>query len=89
MSKIYNDITETIGNTPLVRLNRTAKEHGALAEIGECLVAATGIDRDRLTGHLYVHYEERAIAHLSDKRAIAAELSRLTGHALVPPPADP
>lgn len=38
--------------------------HGALAEIGECLVAATGIDRDRLTGHLYVHYEERAIAHL-------------------------
>ncbi len=33
MSKIYNDITETIGNTPLVRLNRTAKEHGAVAEI--------------------------------------------------------
>ena len=38
--------------------------HGALAEIGECLVAATGIDRDRLTEYLYVHYEERAIAHL-------------------------
>ncbi len=33
MSKIYNDITETIGNTPLVRLNRTAQEHGALANI--------------------------------------------------------
>lgn len=33
MAKIYNDITETIGNTPLVRLNRTAKEHGADAEI--------------------------------------------------------
>jgi len=33
MSKIYNDITETIGNTPLVRLNRTAQEHGALADI--------------------------------------------------------
>src|ERR1035437_2645511 len=33
MSKIYNDITETIGNTPLVRLNRTAAEHGAQAEI--------------------------------------------------------
>jgi cysteine synthase A len=28
MPKIYNDITETIGNTPLVRLNRTAAEHG-------------------------------------------------------------
>jgi cysteine synthase A len=33
MSKIYNDITETIGNTPLVRLNRTAKNHGALADV--------------------------------------------------------
>ncbi|QQS01432.1 MAG: glutamyl-tRNA reductase [Austwickia sp.] len=38
--------------------------HGALAEIGQCLVAATGIERERLTEHLYVHYEERAIAHL-------------------------
>ncbi len=33
MSRIYNDITETIGNTPLVRLNRTAKKHGAVAEV--------------------------------------------------------
>ena len=33
MSHIYNDITETIGNTPLVRLNRTAKNHGALADV--------------------------------------------------------
>jgi cysteine synthase A len=33
MAKIYNDITETIGNTPLVRLNRTAAAHGAQAEI--------------------------------------------------------
>ncbi|WP_415910445.1 cysteine synthase A [Oleiharenicola sp. Vm1] len=33
MAKIHNDITETIGNTPLVRLNRTAREHGALADI--------------------------------------------------------
>ncbi len=33
MSRIFNDITETIGNTPLVRLNRTAKKHGALADI--------------------------------------------------------
>ena len=33
MARIYNDITETIGNTPLVRLNRTAKKHGALAEV--------------------------------------------------------
>ena len=33
MPRIYNDITETIGNTPLVRLNRTAAAHGAQAEI--------------------------------------------------------
>ena len=33
MARIYNDITETIGNTPLVRLNRTASAHGAQAEI--------------------------------------------------------
>ena len=33
MPHIYNDISETIGNTPLVRLNRTAKKHGAVAEV--------------------------------------------------------
>jgi cysteine synthase len=33
MPKILNDITETIGNTPLVRLNRTARAHGALADV--------------------------------------------------------
>jgi cysteine synthase A len=33
MGRIYNDITETIGNTPLVRLNRTAQKHGAVAEV--------------------------------------------------------
>jgi cysteine synthase A len=33
MSRIFNDITETIGNTPLVRLNRTARKHGAVADV--------------------------------------------------------
>ncbi len=33
MSRIYDDITQTIGNTPLVRLNRTAKKHGAVANV--------------------------------------------------------
>ncbi len=33
MARIYDDITQTIGNTPLVRLNRTAAAHGAKAEI--------------------------------------------------------
>jgi len=31
--RIYNDITETIGDTPLVRLNRMAKDAGAKADI--------------------------------------------------------
>jgi cysteine synthase A len=33
MARIYNNITETIGNTPLVRLHRTAKKHGAVADV--------------------------------------------------------
>jgi cysteine synthase A len=33
MARIYNNITDTIGNTPMVRLNRTAAAHGAQAEI--------------------------------------------------------
>jgi len=33
MAHIHNDILSTIGNTPLVRLNRTATAHGAQAEI--------------------------------------------------------
>src|SRR6478672_9340727 len=31
--RIYDDITETIGDTPLVRLNRMAKDAGAKADI--------------------------------------------------------
>ncbi len=33
MGKLYNDITETIGNTPMVKLNRVAKEAGAVADV--------------------------------------------------------
>jgi len=33
MAGIYNSITETIGNTPLVRLNKTARDNAALADI--------------------------------------------------------
>ena len=31
--KIYNNITETIGATPLVRLNRLPEQYGVSAEI--------------------------------------------------------
>jgi len=33
MARIFDNITETIGNTPLVRLNRTAQKHGAVADV--------------------------------------------------------
>lgn len=33
MGRLYNDITETIGSTPLVRLNRVTKEAGCVAEV--------------------------------------------------------
>ena len=33
MKTIHNSIIDTIGNTPLVRLNRTAKQHGVFADV--------------------------------------------------------
>ena len=33
MARIFDNITETIGNTPLVRVNRVAKKHGAVADV--------------------------------------------------------
>ncbi len=38
--------------------------HGALTSVTRELARATGVDHDELTEHLYVHYEDRAIAHL-------------------------
>lgn len=38
--------------------------HGALTEIGEALCEVSGLTREELTNHLYVHYDERAVAHL-------------------------
>lgn len=37
--------------------------HGAVAAIGEALADVTGVDRGELTAHLYVHFEDRAVAH--------------------------
>lgn len=37
--------------------------HGAVAEITDALCATTGVAREVLRDHLYIHYEDRAIAH--------------------------
>ncbi|WP_068427746.1 glutamyl-tRNA reductase [Piscicoccus intestinalis] len=38
--------------------------HGSVDDIGAALVAATGMSRSALADHCYVHYEDRAIAHV-------------------------
>ncbi|WP_130012706.1 glutamyl-tRNA reductase [Serinicoccus sediminis] len=38
--------------------------HGALEEIGAALTELGGLTRDQLTEHLFVHYDDRAVAHL-------------------------
>jgi len=38
--------------------------HGAVAEISDALAAASGVPLAVLREHLYVHYEDRAIAHV-------------------------
>lgn len=38
--------------------------HGAVTEIGDLLCQLSGLDRDELAPYLYVHHDERAVAHL-------------------------
>jgi glutamyl-tRNA reductase len=38
--------------------------HGAVAEIGDALAAASGVPLTELRDHLYVHYEDRAVSHV-------------------------
>jgi glutamyl-tRNA reductase len=40
------------------------KFHGGLAQTSELLAEQTGVSLETLTPHLYVHYEDRAVAHL-------------------------
>jgi glutamyl-tRNA reductase len=40
------------------------KFHGAVADIPGLIARHTGVPLDELTGHLYVHYEQRAVQHL-------------------------
>ncbi|XVX21006.1 glutamyl-tRNA reductase [Actinomycetota bacterium] len=37
--------------------------HGAVNDIGEGVASATGVAIDTLRDHIYIHYEDRAIAH--------------------------
>jgi glutamyl-tRNA reductase len=37
--------------------------HGAVTDITDALTEVTGVGREELREHLYVHYEDRAIAH--------------------------
>jgi glutamyl-tRNA reductase len=37
--------------------------HGAVTDITEALTEVTGVEHEQLREHLYVHYEDRAIAH--------------------------
>ena len=41
-----------------------SKFHGGIGEIGAALAEATGVPLTELTEHLYVHYENAAVAHL-------------------------
>jgi glutamyl-tRNA reductase len=38
--------------------------HGGLADLGQALAQVTGVGLDELKDHLYVHYADRAVAHL-------------------------
>ncbi|WP_460447725.1 glutamyl-tRNA reductase, partial [Angustibacter aerolatus] len=38
--------------------------HGGLADLGAALAEVTGVDLQVLKDHLYVHYADRAVAHL-------------------------
>ena len=49
MARLYNDITETIGHTPLVKLNRVAEEAGCVADIYLKLEFYAGQDDARRT----------------------------------------
>ncbi|MGD9954662.1 MAG: glutamyl-tRNA reductase [Candidatus Nanopelagicales bacterium] len=51
-----------------------SKFHGGVLDVTETLAKATGVDREELTPHLYVRYEDRAVQHMFE---VAAGLDSL------------
>jgi len=41
-----------------------SKFHGGVLDVTETLAKVTGVDREELTPHLYVRYEDRAVQHM-------------------------
>jgi glutamyl-tRNA reductase len=41
-----------------------SKFHGGVLDVTETLAKVTGLDREELTPHLYVRYEDRAVQHM-------------------------
>src|SRR4029079_6918604 len=60
------NLSEAIGGSTCNRPEVYAESltfHVAVTDIAEALTEVTGVERDELREHLYVHYEDRAIAH--------------------------
>jgi glutamyl-tRNA reductase len=73
LTKLVHDVAATgpVGETVVLSTcNRVevyadvTKFHPAVAEIPDLIARYTGVPLDELTGHLYVHYEQRAVQHL-------------------------
>lgn len=52
----------------------TERFHGSVEQLSDLLAQQAGLDRDELIRHLYVHYDEGAVAHLF---AVAAGLDSM------------
>jgi cysteine synthase A len=80
--KIYNNITETIGATPLVRLNRLPEQYGVLAEILMKLEFFNPMAsvKDRIGVAMIEDLENRGL--LTEKSVIVEPTSGNTGIAL-------
>ena len=79
MSKIYKDITETIGNTPLVRLNAIAKDIEAEIVRKQMLDALDNANSDTVTTGITRKSSELADTYVTDvlRDRLTAEIETL------------